>query len=93
MSDRVCPNKCGKLTILMKPISILYVTPVELLEEFYEGHDTPEDLFGYIIAVCDKCGFFLGTEAKEDAFDPVYEKIVLPAPIGTINRSCKENDN
>ena len=72
-----CPNKCGELTKFEKPIAILYTVPVELLEVLYEGYDTPEDIFGYLLAHCDKCGFNLTTPPKADAFDHLDNITVL----------------
>ena len=72
-----CPNKCGKLTTFEKPIAILYTIPVDLLEVLYEGYDTPEDIFGYLVAHCDKCGFNWTTPPKADAFDHLDNITVL----------------
>ena len=73
----LCPNDCGELTKFEKPIAILYIVPVELLEVLYEGYDTPEDIFGYLLAHCDKCGFNLTTPPKADAFDHLDNITVL----------------
>lgn len=62
-----CPNDCGDLTILKKPISKLYLIPEDLCDlGELEGAETPEDMFGYIVAVCSECGYILGTS-------PTYE--------------------
>lgn len=57
-----CPNDCGPLTILKKPIAKLYLIPEDLCDlGKLEGTETPEDMFGYITAICSECGFLLGT--------------------------------
>jgi hypothetical protein len=54
----LCPNKCGDLTILKKPVAILYLLSEDLLSlGDLEGTETPESMFGYIKALCPECGF------------------------------------
>lgn len=77
LEQGLCPNECGKIQKLEKPIAILYVVPPDLLELLYEGHDTPENIFGHILAHCDKCGFNLTTAPKEDAFDHLDNITIL----------------
>jgi len=79
--DGKCPNDCGDLQIFKKPIALLYVTPTELIEELYQGVDTPEDVFGHIIGHCDKCGFTLTTPSKDDAFDHLADITILGLPV------------
>lgn len=55
-----CPNGCGELTWLKKPHAILYLIPEDLCEPL-EGVDTPEDMFGFIKALCSECGFIAST--------------------------------
>lgn len=59
----LCPNGCGSLTILKKPISKLLLIPEDLCDlGQLEGTETPMDMFGYVTAVCSECGFVLSTE-------------------------------
>ena len=90
----LCPNGCGELTKFEKPIAILYVVPTDLLEVLYEGVDTPEDVFGYLVAHCDKCGFNLSTPPKDDAFKHLDGITVLglePIPLFSSNKHRKRN--
>lgn len=58
----LCPNDCGELSLFEKPVSVLLLLPEDLctLGEL-EGTETPMDMFGYLVAVCSKCGFVLST--------------------------------
>lgn len=63
MTDlRKCPNKCGPLNILKKPMAILYLLPEDVLDMCdLEGTHTPENMFGHLLGVCGECGFTLLT--------------------------------
>jgi hypothetical protein len=53
-----CPNKCGNLTILERPVSVLHLLSEDLIDlGDLEGTETPEGMFGYIRIICSKCGF------------------------------------
>jgi len=85
----LCPNGCGELTRFEKPISILHVIPIDVLIELYEGIDTPEDSFGYLVAHCDKCGFNLSTPPRDEIIDHLSNVTVLrsePIPIFSQNK-------
>lgn len=57
-----CPNECGPMTILKKPMAILFLLPEDVCElSHLEGTETPENMFGYVIGVCQECGFVLTT--------------------------------
>ena len=60
MRNGLCPNDCGPLTILKRPIPKLHLVPEDLCDPL-EGVETPEDMFGYITAICPECSFILGT--------------------------------
>jgi len=67
MSETECPNGHGPLVFLKKPIAILYLLPEDICDlAELEGTETPEEMFGYIIAVCQECGFIYTTA-------PAYE--------------------
>ena len=54
----LCPNECGPLIVMKKPISILHFLSEDLCSlGDLEGTETPESMFGYIKAVCPECGF------------------------------------
>lgn len=63
MTDRSdCPNKCGPMTLLKKPMAILYLLPEDVCElSHLEGTETPEHMFGYVLGVCQECGFTLSS--------------------------------
>ena len=62
-----CPNDCGPLTVLKKPISKLLLISEDLCDlGGLEGIETPMDMFGHILGVCPECGFIVGTP-------PTYE--------------------
>jgi len=58
-----CPNGDGLLTVLKKPIEILYLIPSEVLELAQEYANMRMDVsgipdnLGKIVAVCSECGF------------------------------------
>lgn len=68
MTDRNnCPNGCGLITILKKPMAILFLLPEDVCElSHLEGTETPEHMFGYVVGVCQECGFVWTTA-------PTYE--------------------
>ncbi len=69
MEKGLCPNDCGSLTILKKPVAILYLLSEDLCSlGKLEGTETPEDMFGYIMAVCPECGF-VGTRPPTYEYD------------------------
>ena len=53
-----CPNGHGDMVYFNHPISILHILPEELLEDL-EGVDTPDNMYGYLAAICQECGFVL----------------------------------
>lgn len=59
-----CPTCGQKLIILKNRIALLYLVPIEVLEEYPQDRETNEEDFGYIAAVCEKCGFNVTTEEK-----------------------------
>lgn len=56
-----CPNGHGEMVFFNYPIDILYQIPEDLMEPL-EGVDTPPGMYGYIVAICQECGFTLGLE-------------------------------
>jgi len=65
----VCPNECGDL-VFIKPHEILYLIPESLFD--YIPVDAKDDHYGYIVAVCPKCGFILtsGASREEEEDEP-----------------------
>lgn len=61
IENRTCPNHCGKLTFLKKPIKIAHLLPEEFIE-------SDEDRYGQISAICLKCGFTLTETRSEKDF-------------------------
>jgi len=59
----LCPNQCGSLTILKRRQAILYMVPMELIENL---ENCSEEMYGYIAGVCPECGFILITDNKEE---------------------------
>lgn len=69
-----CPNGCGDLIILKKPISKLLLIPEDLCDlGRLEGADTPMDMFGYITAICPECSFILGTPSTYEYDHEAFE--------------------
>lgn len=63
----LCPNNCGGLNFFWKPIPLLHLLPEDILDlAQLEGVETPDDMFGYLVGVCAKCGFMLSSP-------PTYE--------------------
>ncbi len=64
-----CPNNCGDLTVLKKPVAILHLLSEDLCTlGKLEGTETPEDMFGYIMVICPECGF-VGTRPPTYEYD------------------------
>lgn len=61
----LCPNGHGEMVYFKKPIDILYQIPEELCEHL-EGQDSQPGMYGYIVAVCQDCGFVLKVENIEN---------------------------
>jgi hypothetical protein len=57
IKEGLCPNKCGKLTILKHPLKILLYIPEDLMDHVPE--EANEDYYGAIVAMCLECGFVL----------------------------------
>ena len=53
-----CPNGHGNMIYFNHPISILHILPEELLDDL-NGVDTPDNMYGYLAAICQECGFVL----------------------------------
>ena len=62
MRQGMCPNRCGSLTILKRRQAIMYMIPMELIEEL---ENKSEGMYGYVAGVCPECGFILITDNKE----------------------------
>jgi len=56
-----CPNDHEDMVFFNHPIDILYHVPEDLMEPL-EGKDTPPGMYGYIVAICQECGFILSLE-------------------------------
>lgn len=70
MRKGLCPNKCGELNFIGKPISTFQVLPSELIDiiiEYQERNPIEAEYLEqiitntHIIAICAKCGFCLQT--------------------------------
>lgn len=68
MRTAKCPNKCGDLTVLKKPINTFQVLPMELIDIIieYQEHnpDEAKELEQIItqtniVSLCMECGFIL----------------------------------
>ena len=68
MTDREsCPNKCGPMTFLKKPVAILFLLPEDVCElAELEEAETPEHMFGYVVGVCQECGFVFTTAPSHE---------------------------
>jgi len=62
MKQGMCPNRCGSLTIMKRRQAIMYMIPMELIEEL---ENKSEGMYGYVAGVCPECGFILITDNKE----------------------------
>lgn len=62
MKQGMCPNRCGPLTILKRRQAIMYMIPMDLIEEL---ENKSEGMYGYVAGVCPECGFILITDNKE----------------------------
>ncbi len=58
-----CPNAHGPLVIFKKPPPILHLLSEDMLDvaNLMGEEDTPEHMFGYLLAVCQECGFVLSS--------------------------------
>lgn len=69
IANGLCPNDCGPLTILKKPVAILYLLSEDICDIIgLNGIETPEHMFGYILVVCPECGF-IGTRPPTYEYD------------------------
>ena len=71
-----CPSGHGPLILFKHPIAILYLLSEDLCSiGELEGTETPEDMFGYILGICQECGFIVTTSPNYE-YDWDYSKWV-----------------
>jgi len=69
LEEGLCPNACGDLIVLKKPVSVLHLLSEDLCDiAELEGTETPEGMFGYIKVICPECGF-VGMIAPTHEYD------------------------
>jgi hypothetical protein len=64
IKEGLCPNECGKLTVLKHPLKIMLLIPEDLIDSVPEEAD--EDYYGAIAAMCLECGFTLTIGGSEE---------------------------
>ena len=76
-----CPNAHGPLVIFKKPPAILHLLSEDLLDVGeLMGTETPEDMFGRIIAVCQECGFVATTPPNHEYNYEQGKWLPIPPP-------------
>ena len=67
LKEGKCPNAHGDLVFPKHPISILLLLSEDLCTVAeLEGTETPEGMFGYVVAFCPECGFVATTDPSHE---------------------------